>query len=147
MEYLTVYGWSVAVALTVLSALFSLGVFSGASLGTSACIPIPGYSCQNPILSTNGMLNVSFSQTIGSLTITGTGCTQSMTPPTTLIPTSITSANGAIFPLTFVCPLSGNTIGTQFSGYLWFGYDTPTQTGLETEFASFSAQVRHVATP
>ncbi len=44
MEYLMTYGWAILIIAIVLIALFSLGVFSNANLGTS-CIAESGFEC------------------------------------------------------------------------------------------------------
>jgi hypothetical protein len=51
MEYLMTYGWAILIIAVVLGALFSLGVFSGASLIGNACIAGPGYYCGSMIYS------------------------------------------------------------------------------------------------
>lgn len=146
MEYLMIYGWSVAIAVSALSALFALGLFTRTTINTSACIPLPGYVCQVPILATNGLLNISFAQSIGTISITGTGCTTSAVPPNALSSISVTDVSGAVIQLSFMCPLISNTIGSQFTGYLWFSYNTLSQSNLETEFASITTIVRRVGT-
>ncbi len=45
MEYLMTYGWAILIISVVLGALFSLGVFSGASLIGTTCVASPGYYC------------------------------------------------------------------------------------------------------
>ncbi len=45
MEYLMTYGWAILIISVVLGALFSLGVFSGASLIGTTCIASPGFYC------------------------------------------------------------------------------------------------------
>ena len=51
MEYLMTYGWAILVIAVVLSVLFELGLFSGKSLSTSACIATPAYLCAGAIYS------------------------------------------------------------------------------------------------
>jgi hypothetical protein len=74
MEYLMTYGWAILIIAVVLGALFSLGVFSGASLIGNACIAGPGYYCGSMIYSHGGGAS-GFSVVIGQST--GTSWTSS----------------------------------------------------------------------
>ncbi len=145
MEYLTVYGWSIAVAVGVLSMLFALGLFERTTFSQSACTPVPGYLCQVPILATNGMLSIAFSQTVGTITITGTSCTSNTTPPTTFNSVFFTEVSGSVIQLSFTCPLKSNTLGSEFTGHLWVSYNTLTQSALVSDFASITTGVVQVS--
>jgi hypothetical protein len=62
MEYLMTYGWAILIIAVVLGVLYSLGIFNGnTALGTS-CISIPGYLCQNPSMTSAGLLSFTFGQ-------------------------------------------------------------------------------------
>lgn len=60
MEYLMTYGWAILIISVVLGALFSLGVFSGASLIGTECIASPGFYCSG----------VSYSHSTGNVLFT-----------------------------------------------------------------------------
>ncbi|MCL4371839.1 hypothetical protein M1373_00795 [Candidatus Marsarchaeota archaeon] len=49
MEYLMTYGWAILIIAIVLAALFSLGVFSSASLVGTTCLPNSGFLCSGPV--------------------------------------------------------------------------------------------------
>jgi hypothetical protein len=67
MEYLMTYGWAILIIAVVLGALFSLGVFSGASLIGNACIAGPGFLCNGMALShTTGYLGITIGQSTGT---------------------------------------------------------------------------------
>jgi hypothetical protein len=62
MEYLMTYGWAILIIAVVLGVLYYLGIFNGAaSLGT-ACIPVAGYLCQTPSMTSNGLLSFTLGQ-------------------------------------------------------------------------------------
>ncbi|MGC8586814.1 MAG: hypothetical protein ACP5K9_00800 [Candidatus Micrarchaeia archaeon] len=65
MEYLMTYGWAILIIAVVLGALFSLGVFSTASLVGTTCVASSGYLCSNPILH-GGYFNVTIGQATGT---------------------------------------------------------------------------------
>jgi hypothetical protein len=67
MEYLMTYGWAILIIAVVLGALFSLGVFGGASLLGNSCIAGPGFLCSSMALShTTGYLGVTLGQSTGT---------------------------------------------------------------------------------
>jgi len=62
MEYLMTYGWAILIIAVVLGALFQLGVFNSSSFLGTGCIAQPGFYCNNPVLSTSGVLTVTVGQ-------------------------------------------------------------------------------------
>ncbi|MFI5412927.1 MAG: hypothetical protein ACHQX1_03475 [Candidatus Micrarchaeales archaeon] len=65
-EYLMTYGWAILIVTIVLGAFYELGAFNGSNLLGSACIAVPGYYCQTPMLATTGLLSFTFGQNTGS---------------------------------------------------------------------------------
>ena len=124
MEYLMTYGWAILIIAVVLGALFSLGVFSGASLIGNACIAGPGYYCGTMVYTHAGTLTASIGQSTGSNwgsaiiifavqgSATGTGG-----GPVVLTGNTITFASGiasgqqVAFSVTAQVPLRGNGTG------------------------------------
>ncbi len=130
MEYLMTYGWAILIVAVVLGALFELGIFSGTTFGGNACIPASGYLCNNPVLSTNGLLSVSFGEVGYQITITGVSCSTNSTAPSSFQSADILMESGQIENLNFSCPLPSDQLDTPFSGYLFIEYNTlnyPTQ--------------------
>lgn len=81
MEYLMTYGWAILIIAVVLGALFSLGVFSSATLLGNSCVAAPGYLCSGLTLAsgTPAATNVTLSFTLGqstgvSIYNVGVGC-------------------------------------------------------------------------
>ncbi len=67
MEYLMTYGWAILIIAVVLGVLYYLGIFNGAaSLGT-ACIPVSGYLCQTPTMTSTGLLSFTLGQNTASV--------------------------------------------------------------------------------
>ena len=144
MEYLMTYGWTILIISVVLASLWSLGVFSAPGGGGSgSCGGMVGYVCASPMLMSNGLLSVSIGQASygkGSLTVTGTACSNS-----TVQPSSFSAASFALYydqstSVSFSCNLPKSTTGAQFSGTLWIQYIQGGNTGLV-------AQVGKVQTP
>ncbi|MGA3020943.1 MAG: hypothetical protein ABSD68_03275 [Candidatus Micrarchaeales archaeon] len=67
MEYLMTYGWAILIIAVVLGALFSLGVFSGASLIGTSCIASSGFYCSGLtyVHSAPGVFTVTIGQSTG----------------------------------------------------------------------------------
>jgi len=135
MEYLMTYGWAILIIAVVLGALFSLGVFSGASLLGTSCIATPGFLCQNPLLSTSGALIATIGQENGytmyntyfyvSPQSSGVGTTGFPTSAYPCWPSGTTLSSGQT--VTISCPNvlpSPSPIGTSFSGYIWLNYSS-----------------------
>jgi len=148
MEYLMTYGWAILIIAVVLAILYQLGIFGGSSalVGTS-CLAATGYLCGNPQLNTAGNLIVTFGQVGQTVTLTGIACTNSISAPVSIqsvTPTPL--ATGQKISIVFGCPLSSNTIGTTFKGYLWVQYNTQTQNGNIGEVGSVTAVASTVGT-
>ncbi len=127
MEYLMTYGWAILIIAVVLAALFELGVFK-VSL-PNECIASSGYYCQNPILSTTGVLNVSIGQGTGQtmystyVLFVPSGGSLSQAASTYIgtlqsgqvVSTNINLPTGSPYP-------SSYTLGTTLTGYLYLRY-------------------------
>ncbi len=143
MEYLMTYSWSILIIAIILGALFALGTFSSNSYQGTSCIAITGYLCQSPVLNTTGNLLATFSNEGYPIIITATGCTTNASLPASTVSESpsVSLQAGAQTGLLFHCHLSGNSIGTAFTGHLWIVYDQGSQSGLYADAASVSAKV------
>ncbi len=164
MEFLLTYGWAILIVAVVLAALFELGVFNGLG-GAQACIAQAGFICKNPIYTassitftfgqTNGrdyygnwVFVAAQGEALNSsgipvnLTCTQTGCANAVTVGLpgpdgvrALVPgqtvTVVFPAN--VFPAGAVP--SNPPIGTQFAGYVWFGYCTAQPCPAPTSFS------------
>ena len=148
MEYLMTYGWAILVIAIVLVALYALGVFNGSAFLHPSCIESSGYICTNQTALPNGATNVlvgfSFGQNAGSTVYNGiigvasqTGGTNSAGfPSNTAItqnaicntPGGCTLQPGNIQQVYVNIPSSefssGNSIGSEFNGYVWLNYST-----------------------
>ena len=147
MEYLMTYGWAILVIAVVLGVLFQLGIFSSSSFSSTACISATGYLCQNPSLSSNGLLTVQIGEVGGTITVTGLGCSNTTTPSSYFSPTNMQLSSGGTSSAAFYCPLSTNTIGTSFSGTLWIQYGSGTQTGLTAQIGTINAKATSAGPP
>lgn len=143
MEYLMTYGWAILIIAVVLGALYQLGVFGSAGAGvSSSCFSSPGYLCQSPILNTTGFLGIKFGQIgISTMTITATACSTNASTPSFTSNANIQLNSGGQTVLQFSCPTSSNAIGTNFKGYLWITYSTPTQSGVVDRFATVTGKI------
>ena len=131
MEYLMTYGWSILIIAITLVSLFELGFFNGKGGSISqGCISESGYLCSNPILYTSGVLITNVGSIGQSITITGTGCSLNSTNPSITPVVSQSLSSGEVVSLQFQCPLSSNSIGSSFSGYLWVQYSNSYQSNL-----------------
>jgi len=130
MEYLMTYGWAILIVAVVLGALYSLGVFNGAAFLGTSCIAASGFYCNNPILSTGGVLTVTIGQATGTtfknayLYFVPSGTSFSTSDPSISIGTlnsgqqvtvSIPLRAGSPYPAAY-------TLGTPISGYLYLQF-------------------------
>ncbi|MGC8586816.1 MAG: hypothetical protein ACP5K9_00810 [Candidatus Micrarchaeia archaeon] len=156
MEYLMTYGWAILIIAVVLGALFSLGVFSGASLLGTTCIASSGYLCSSPILH-GGTLTATVGQATGATWSAATLClVGSGVVPTTSC-TNVPGANvivsgGLVSGQTatpqftaYVNSAGGATslpssVGSTFSGYIYAVYTVGSQSGLMTQIATITAK-------
>ncbi len=140
MEYLMTYGWAILVIAIVVGVLYYIGIFTPHGIG-NGCIPVAGFLCQNPVLSSNGLLSFGFSQTNGyPITVTGIECTLNNSLPASFQAEGFTLQSGDEAPISIYCPLQSSAIGQQFTGYIWIQYSTQTRSGQATRFASVSLQ-------
>ena len=148
MEYLMTYGWAILVIAIVLVALYALGVFNGSAFLHPSCIASSGYICTNqtalPDATGNVIVGFSFGQNGGSTVYNAligvapqaSGSTPSGFPVSTSISQNTIPGNtlnaGNIQQVFIDVPASdfssGNTIGSEFNGYVWLNYST-TPTG------------------
>jgi len=148
MEYLMTYGWAILIIAVVLGALFSLGVFSSASLIGTSCVALPGYYCANPVLASNTL-----TLTIGQATGTSySGVTAYIVPSGSTLNTATDPSNsittlssGQTVTVTF-SNIGANTIlpsalGAAFTGQVWLVYSTASASNLETQIATLTVKV------
>ena len=154
MEYLMTYGWAILVIAIVLVALYALGVFNGSAFLHPSCIAASGYICTNQTAVTetganagNLLVGLTFGQNGGStvynailsLAPQSAGATSSGFPVASSLSSNTnmcSSSSGGNCALVaggeqqvyFQVPgpefTSGNSIGSQFSGYIWLNYST-----------------------
>ena len=152
MEYLMTYGWAILIIAVVLGALFSLGVFNSSSLIGTACIPLSGYYCANPVLSTNGILTVTIGQATGTTYSSVTayfvpsGSTFTNSYPSTQTGFSLNSGQTttATFNLASLPSIgSAPSLGTALTGQIWLAYSTASAPGttLDTQIATVTVKV------
>ncbi len=130
MEYLMTYGWAILIIAVVLGALYSLHVFSSASLLPQACIATAGYECSNPVLSgLSGTLTLSLGQFTAddwssgsSLCLVPTGYTYNgvcsgsgfVSEPIGALP------SGGTASASFAGTIPANSpLGTPYAGIIW----------------------------
>jgi DNA-binding beta-propeller fold protein YncE len=137
MEYLMTYGWAILIVAVVLGALYSLGIFNGSNFLGGTCIAAPGYLCSNPLLATDGSLSFTYGYQGPNVTIVGFGCTNTTTAPSSFAFSGSSDLEpGQEESVSAACTLSSDTLGTQFSGYLWVEYDQNGQSNLIARFAT-----------
>ena len=127
MEYLMTYGWAILIIAVVLGALFELGIFNTTSFTGSSCIAESGFYCNNPILSTGGVLTVTIGQATGTtlqnayVYFVPSGTAFSTSDPSTSIGTFNLGGHVTIsIPLRVGSPYpAAYTLGTPLSGYLY----------------------------
>jgi len=147
MEYLMTYGWAILIIAVVLGALFSLGVFNSASLVGTSCVPLSGYYCANPVLSTTGVLTVTIGQATGTTYsnvvayIVPSGSTFTTSDPSNTIGTL---NSGQTVTATFSnLPGIGSSpsLGTVFTGQVWLAYSTAAASNLDSQIATLTVKV------
>ncbi len=153
MEYLMTYGWAILIISVVLASLFSLGVFNaGASLST-ACVPLAGYMCSNPVLH-SGNLILALGQSTGITWYnalifydpTGiTGCDFGLSSNNYLYMGPIPSVPSGTVSQSAEFPQGAGTVfppsaapGTSYSGTIWVGYNTAGASNLCSQLATIS---------
>ncbi|MGA3021102.1 MAG: hypothetical protein ABSD68_04100 [Candidatus Micrarchaeales archaeon] len=142
MEYLMTYGWGILIIALGLTGLFSLGVFNTAKFSGNICRASAGFYCSPPEhLAGNGILTTLVGQSIGAMTLTGTGCSDSTNPPSTMKSQNLLMPAGAKMDLFFTCQLSSEAMGTPFAGTLWMSYMLGSQTVMESEIGAVQATV------
>lgn len=147
MEYLMTYGWVLIVIAIVLAVLYYLGVFSGNSQASQACVAAPSYSCSFVSLGSMGTLNTNVAVFLGGVTVNSLGCSNTSSEPSTFSSiTPISMNNGQVTSLSFSCPGIADMLGAPFRGTLWITYSTSSQSGLVAEVGAVSARVTYIGT-
>ncbi len=146
MEYLMTYGWAILLIAIVLVAFFTLGVFKPNKLTSSACVAQTGFLCSQPVLSTNGILQMEVGVNNGQqLSVIGDACTNSSNIPTQTSFTDFYSNMnlnpGVQYQFTFQCPLTSNIIGTPFTGKLWLLYDSASTSNQIMSIGTVSSSI------
>jgi len=152
MEYLMTYGWAILIIAVVLGALFSLGVFSGASLLGTTCIASSGYLCTGLVLH-GGALSFTFGQSTGVDWLTANVF---YLPSGSASPSSVpnscanTISGGLVSGQTVSVSLSNTangcsfptTIGGTIAGNIWAAYTTSSSqsTPYLTQVATLTAK-------
>lgn len=151
IEYLMTYGWALIIIIIVLAVLYSLHVFTpGALIGANCAVNFK-YSCENPVLSTNGtfafILGQNTGQTDYNLAVACVASTNSSgLPYASAGPWRYLSANaklsdsynstsafalesgksvpvsGSICYTTTGEALTGQNLGNQYTGQIWIRY-------------------------
>ena len=129
MEYLMTYGWAILIIAVVLGALFSLHVFSSASLLPQACIATSGYTCSGQVLtSATGTLKLTFGQatnvnwgSTSSLCLVPANTTYSGACTSPMVSDAIGALNsGGVVTASFSNAIaSSSPLGTSYSGTIW----------------------------
>lgn len=139
MEYLMTYGWVFLVAIVVLSAIFTLGLFNPGKFVSDECLLPAGFSTTSLQLFQDGTLHVNILQvTQSTINVTAVGCAQNIS--VTNMEAFTPMANEIVIPIggnySFSVPCRyangtaiQNSPGTAFEGYVAVNY-TDTVTGL-----------------
>ena len=124
MEYLTTYGWAILLIAIILIAFFDLGVFGNGNATSTTCLAEVGFSCSNPLLNSTGNFSVELGNSFNyPLNITGVGCSNSTSAPSTFIPFLTQIFSNGQSNLTYQCTMQSNNIGASFAGTLWIQYN------------------------
>jgi len=147
MEYLMTYGWAILIIAVVLGVFFTMGVFKTSSLMSTTCMPLSGYFCENPVLSTSGVLTLTIGQATDTTYsnvvayIVPTGSTLNSTDPSnsigTLNPDQTVTVTFSNLPGIGSSP----SIGTIFTGQVWLVFSTGSGYNLETQIATLTVKV------
>ncbi len=170
LEYLMTYGWAILIIGVVLGALFSLNIFNAGGLVT-ACITIPGYECQQPILNTGGLLTFTLGQSTGT-TFYNAQMACASTSNTLGLPSNVMAFNslsatgapynsliygntiysGTTVPISsWPCysgglpPTGTSPIGTVYSGYIWLNYTLNSSPPSNTNNPYYSVKIATLA--
>lgn len=136
LEYLVTYGWVVLIIAIALASFYALGVFNTKSYVNDVCAIRVDITCQDTVLSTNGLLSLSITQdTSDPINITAIACdtNQSLVNAEHLAP-PIYMPTGENATFTVTCYSNGSpysaSVGALYSGYLLVSY-----TDLATQFS------------
>jgi hypothetical protein len=132
MEYLMTYGWAILIIAVVLGALFSLGVFSGASLLGTTCIAGSGFYCGG-LTYAHGTTSVvaSIGQSTGPtwygvnavFVPQGTATNANGIPQLSTTPYAISSlGSGQQVSVTLPTGQAAATVGSGLAGAIWVAY-------------------------
>jgi hypothetical protein len=138
MEYLMTYGWAILIIAVVLAVFFQLGVFNSSL--PNACLASSGYYCQNPTLSTTGVLSLTIGQSTGQTLYStyvlfdpsGASLSQSASAYIGTLQSGQAVNINIKLPNTPPYPQS-YTIGTTLTGYIYLAYYlTPQSTAVDS---------------
>ena len=150
MEYFVTYGWSIVFLSMVLAALYAAGVFNLTGLvGTNSCSGSTGFICTQSVLYSNGLLQANIGVAGTSMALTGDACTANNVAPGSGSFLSLSPAPALLAGqqalVSFICPLTYNSLGSSFSGYLWVTYNSLTSQG-QTVQSGLVAGIAHIGT-
>ncbi|MEM3247652.1 MAG: hypothetical protein QW207_03915 [Candidatus Micrarchaeaceae archaeon] len=153
MEYLMTYGWAILVIAVVLGALFSLGVFSGASLLGTSCVAASGFYCSGVTLTGGGVLTLTIGQAYGyTFNNTQVLFVPSGAPLSEASSVSIGNLNSGqtqtvSIQLPSISPYpSSYSLGTPLTGYVYLTFTNPYKTTSTEEIATVTTKVASSST-
>ncbi|MEM3178059.1 MAG: hypothetical protein QXT36_02645 [Candidatus Micrarchaeaceae archaeon] len=153
MEYLMTYGWAILVIAVVLGALFSLGVFSGASLLGTSCVAASGFYCSGVTLTSGGVLTLTVGQAYGyTFNNTQVLFVPSGAPLSEASSVSIGNLNSGqtqtvSIQLPSISPYpSSYSLGTPLTGYVYLTFTNPYKTTSTEEIATVTTKVASSST-
>ena len=123
--------------------ILALAIFGFLIISSSTgCYGSNGFSCYSAILSTTGTINVSFSESVGSLTLIGISCTNSSMQSSNYVVTPLLENMhlkvNTTYSLTFQCPYTSTLNSSIFHGYLWALYSSNSSAQKLISFAQVS---------
>ncbi|MEM3572606.1 MAG: hypothetical protein QW530_02660 [Candidatus Micrarchaeaceae archaeon] len=153
MEYLMTYGWAILVIAVVLGALFSLGVFSSASLLGTSCVAASGFYCSGVTLTSGGVLTLTIGQAYGyTFNNTQVLFVPSGAPLSEASSVSIGNLNSGqtqtvSIQLPSIPPYpSSYSLGTPLTGYVYLTFTNPYKTTSTEEIATVTTKVASSST-
>jgi len=149
MEYLMTYGWAILIIAVVLGALFAMGVFNSPSLVGTVCIPLSGYYCANPVLSTSGTLTLTIGQATGTsysnavayIVPSGSTLNTGIDPSNSIGPLNSGQTVTATFSNIGANTILPSSLGAVFAGQVWLVYSTASASNIETQIATLTVKV------
>lgn len=149
LEYLVNYGWAILIIVIVLAVLtFEFGGFSTGTFASQTCVAQVGITCQGPVMNTSGYVAANFTSFQTPYSVTAVACTTNKPASANLInftsiaPTLVyTNPTRIAFKCPIQVPIGANiTLGSSFSGYIWFKYNTQAANNIISEVATVSVR-------